>query len=354
MMKELIRKKYYTRIWLYCCSLVVLLFIMGCSSPDMELFPAPEVSLVWPKPPDKPRIKYVGSISTEADLKRAVSWSQSLTQFIFGKKKTGVLLSPYSVTMDQKDRMFVADAAGALVHMFDLDSRAYKQLSVIDGGQRLQMPVAITAVDNDVYVVDSVAHKVCVFDETGRFAFSFGAEKLKRPAGIAYWPDGKLVYVADAAGHKVCVFDKDGEFIRQIGSRGPESGKFNFPTHLWVDQSGNLFVSDTLNYRIQVFSSEGKFLEMFGKHGDRPGYFAHPSGVASDSFGNIYVIDRQFENLQVFDKQGRILMALGGEGSDSGQFWLPAGIHVDKRNRIYIADSFNKRVQIFELMEANQ
>ena len=349
--KEKISKEHLIFVGLCVLGLVLLSLGTGCSSHNGELFFPPDVLSVWPEPPEKPRIRYVGTISTEADLKKEVSWSQGLGELLFGKKKIGVLLAPYAIAIDQGGRLFVTDTAGAVVHAFDLNTRAYKHFAVLAGQEKLLKPVGLTIADNWIYVVDSVLRKVCVFDKNGEFLFSFGSERFTRPSGIAYWQGDRTVYVVDTARHTVDVFTKSGKFIRQIGSRGLDPGMFNFPTHLWIDKSGKLYVSDTLNYRIQIFTSQGQFLKMFGQQGDRPGNFAHPCGVATDSLGNIYVTDRQFENVQLFDQQGQILMALGGEGTQAGQFWLPAGIFIDYDNRIYVADSFNKRIQIFKLLE---
>jgi DNA-binding beta-propeller fold protein YncE len=279
---------------------------------------------------------------------------QSLGQFIFGKKEIGVLLNPYAVAIDDEDRLFVADTTGGAVHVFEFKSRAYKQFSDLGEGQTLAMPVALAIVGENIYVVDSVLHKICVFDLRGKLKFSFGSDRLKRPSGIAYNEKEDEVFVSDTPAHVVYVFDKRGEYRRSIGSRSAEPGMFNFPTHLCIDESGRLLVSDTLNYRVQIFSSDGEFVRMFGRHGDRPGYFAHPCGVATDRFGRIYVTDRQFENVQVFDSEGRVLMAFGREGGDLGEFWLPGGLFIDSRNRIYVADSFNKRIQIFELLNTEE
>jgi DNA-binding beta-propeller fold protein YncE len=306
--------------------------------------------LVWPGPPEKARIRYVGALSTEADLKKEVSWTQGFEELIFGKKEIGVLIGPYSVAIDGDDRLFVADSGSGFVNVFDLSRREYKQFSSLERGETLLKPVALTIIGGRIYVVDSVLRRVCVFEKGGRFVYYFGPEQLKRPAGIAHSQAGDVVYVSDAGNHVVNVFGTDGELLDTIGSRGFAPGHFNFPTHLWVDKEDRLYVADTLNYRIQVFGKDGKFLRMFGQQGDRPGYFAHPTGVATDSFGHIYVTDRQFENIQIFDEQGGILLALGQEGGGPGQFWLPAGIYIDDRDRIYVADSFNKRVQIFELL----
>jgi DNA-binding beta-propeller fold protein YncE len=330
---------------------MLLLFCGGCDSQRAELSFRPSAPLAWPEPPETPRIRYLGAISTEEDLKKKVSWAEGLGELLFGKKKVGVLLAPYAVAVDRDGRLFVADAAGAVVHVFDLGTRRYKQFADMADQERLSKPVGLTIADNWIYVVDSALRKVCVFDKNGQFIFSFGSERFTRPSGIAYRRDDETVYVTDAARHAIDVFTKGGKFIQQIGSRGLSPGMFNFPTHVWIDGRGNLYVSDTLNYRIQVFTRDRQFLTTFGRQGDRPGNFAHPCGVATDASGNIYVTDRQFENVQIFDPQGHILMAFGQEGTQAGQFWLPAGIFIDERNRIYVADSFNKRIQIFELLE---
>ena len=329
---------------------IMVVICSGCGQPAGEMFTPPAKPIVWPAPPETARIKYVGQISTEQDLHRSVSWSEGFGQLLFGRKEIGVLLNPYGVALDDKDRLFVADSSGSVIHLMDLKTRRYKQFSELSDNEKLVTPVALTIAEGQVFVADSSLAKICVFDRDGRFQFCFGEEQLKRPSGIAYWAGSEKVYVSDTSRHVVDVFSRSGKFIAEIGGRGLKAGEFNFPTQLWVDHSGRLYVSDTLNYRVQVFEGNGKFLFMFGEQGDRPGNFAHPCGVATDSLDNIYVTDRQFENVQIFDRSGRILMAFGEEGTGTGQFWLPACIWIDNSNRIYVADSFNKRIQIFQLL----
>jgi DNA-binding beta-propeller fold protein YncE len=330
---------------------VILLLVSGCASQRSGSQDTDEPLLVWPEPPEKPRIVYLGAVSTEADLEQPASWIDGLGELLFGERSLGALVSPYAVTVDLDGVMFVADSAAAVVHAFDLQTRAYRQFGSLSDGRSLQKPVGLTLINDRLYVADSSLQQICVFKKNGRFVFAFGQDRLERPSGISSWPAKEVIYVADTAAHMVQVFDERGAFIGSIGARGLGPGQFNFPTHLWVDGSGRLHVSDTLNYRIQIFAADGTFLRMFGQQGDRPGNFAHPSGVAVDGSGNIYVADRQYENVQVFDAEGRILMAFGQEGTEPGEFWLPAGVSVDSRDRIYVADSFNKRIQIFGLLK---
>jgi DNA-binding beta-propeller fold protein YncE len=332
--------------------LALILAAVGCGPQRGGPLRPTGTPLMWPEPPERPRIAYLGAVSTEADMQRRGSPLEGLGELLFGKKPIGVLVSPYAVAVDEAGVMYVADSGGAVVHAFDLKMRGYRQFSALGKEGKLQTPIGLALLGNRIYVADSGLRQVCVFKNNGEFLFAFGQDRFTRPAGIACGDSlQSAIYVADAGRHAIAVFDREGAFLGHLGSRGIGAGQFNFPTHLWIDRAGQLYVSDTLNYRIQVFGPDGRFLWMFGQQGDRPGNFAHPCGVASDSLGNIYVTDRQFENIQIFDAQGQILMALGQEGNEPGEFWLPAGICTDLHNRIYVADSFNKRIQIFELLE---
>ncbi len=337
------------KISILCLALIMI--CCGCGSKRGTLFPPLDQAIVWPELPELPRIEYLGQLTSEDDLKRKVSFVEGLGRALFGREDVGVLINPYGLALDNKERLFIADTSGAVVHIMDFKTRSYRQFFELDKGERLLWPVALVIAGDDIYVSDSVLRKICVFDRQGRYKFSFGSDILQRPSGIAYSRTSDKLYVADTKRHLVTIFDRQGKFLGELGSRGSGRGYFNFPTHLWVDKVGKLYVSDTLNYRIQVFTSDGEFLLAFGQQGDRPGYFAHPCGLATDSFGNIYVVDRKFENIQIFSSQGQILMALGGEGHGPGQFWLPAGIFIDDNDRIFVADPFNKRIQVLQLLE---
>ena len=331
--------------------MIQLLMLTGCTQPQGQIFTPLDEPLVWPAPPDIPRIRYVGQLSTQDDLKKEGTFDQGLKNLIFGKEEIAVLVGPYSVIRDADDKLYVADSGSGVIQVFDLKSRKHLFITDLGNEQVLNTPVALTFVDGRIYVADSALKKICVFGKDGDFKFSFGDDKLKRPSGIAYCPKLQRLYVADTASHVIMVYDKKGSVLQTIGKRGDDPGSFNFPTHLWVDKFDRLYVSDTLNYRVQIFSTDGEFIRTFGIHGDRPGTFAHPCGIATDSQGNIYVTDRQFENVQIFTKDGDILLAIGREGSAPGEFWLPGGVFVDDNDRIYIADSFNGRVQVFELIK---
>ncbi len=173
--------------------------------------------------------------------------------------------------------------------------------------------------------------------------------KLNQPTGLAWNVSKSELWVVETAAHRITIFDETGRRIRSFGSRGNGKGEFNFPTSIWIDEKGYVYIVDTLNYRVQIFDLHGNFISSFGGAGNSSGYFASPKGIATDSYGNIYVVDALFHVVQIFDKQGHYLYSFGSQGREAGQFWMPSGIFIDEQDNIYVADSYNSRIQIFTL-----
>lgn len=346
--KNITSAKLATRVCIF--ALLALLACSGCATSKGKLFTKLDQPLYWPEQPLEPKIEYIGQFSTQDDLKKEVGSFESLGRIIFGREDIGVLSRPHALAIDDRDRLYIADSTGGVIHMMDLSTRKYLQFYKLENNERLLFPIGVVTKNSKVYVADSILAKICVFNDQGKYIQSFGSDVLERPAGLACNQKNGNIYVTDTKKHAVYVFSAEGQYLQTIGRHGGGRGTFNFPTQIWSDND-RIYVSDTLNYRIQIFSLDGKLIRIIGNHGNRAGNFAHPCGIASDSFGNIYVGDKQFENIQIFNSKGEILMAFGGEGSDPGEFWLPAAIFIDKNNRIFVADSFNKRVQVFQLLE---
>ncbi|OGQ55188.1 MAG: hypothetical protein A3J24_05335 [Deltaproteobacteria bacterium RIFCSPLOWO2_02_FULL_53_8] len=319
--------------------LVAGILTYGCAAP-----PLPD--LIWPIPPDEPRIKYVKQLTDTESLKE----KSAATELLIGSESAEPLKKPNGVFVDSTGKVYVTDTARSEIMKLDTVS---KQGAII-GSRLLSKPIGVVADDKGrVFVADSDNKKVWIFTAEGNISDEFlkPDTPFKRPSGIAIDSILKLLYVTDTYDHHIRVFDL--ETLKQksiIGWRGREDGLFNYPSFLTVAPNGNIVVSDTQNGRIQIFDSEGRFLRRFGEFGDAPGMFARPKGVAVDSEGHIYVVDAAFNNVQIFDDEGRILMAFSGYGVGRGEMILPAGIAIDKDDYIYVVDSWGRRVEVFEFL----
>ncbi|MDP3149589.1 MAG: 6-bladed beta-propeller [Ignavibacteria bacterium] len=305
-----------------------------------------EKELVWPLPPEQPRIKYLRSLSD----RKSIEGSQSkILESLLGEEKSDALQKPYGV-IAAEDKVYITESTGGRVFIFDLKN---SKLSFISGS--LTMPIGIAADSaGNVYISDVIQKAVLVFNPKGEMILSFGSEGgMENPAGIAADNTRKRIYVVDSKAHKVKVYSLNGKFLFEFGKRGIEDGEFNFPTNIALDKEGKIYVVDTINARVEVFDAEGKYLWKFGSLGDSFGQFTRPKGIAVDSRGNIYVVDAAFNNFQIFNNEGKLLMHVGSFGTEPGNFWLPTGISVDNQDRIYVVDATNKRVQVFQLIKYN-
>lgn len=195
---------------------------------------------------------------------------------------------------------------------------------------------------NGVFSVSADAKQIRAFNDTN---------SLVRPTGIAYSSVKNEVWVVETGSHRICIYDVNGRRKRTVGERGTGPLEFNFPTYIWIDKDGKIYIVDSMNFRVQILSPEGEFISSFGQQGDASGYFARPRGIATDSRGDIYVVDALANVVQVFDISGNLLYYFGSQGSGKYQFWMPSGIYIDKSDYIYVADSYNGRVQIFQLIK---
>lgn len=304
--------------------------------------------LVWPEPPEKPRIRFLRAVASPADLGIRPSFWERLGEILAGKVEAW-MVRPTGVAV-QGEVLYVADPGAQALWILDAATGQFRRIRG-PRGRELISPVSVApGGEGRVYVADSYLRQVFVLGPDGNLTGSGEGTPFVRPAGVAYEEVADRLYVADSAAHRVWILSGEGALQGHIGGRGSGPGEFNFPTHVAVDRAGNLYVTDSLGFRIQMFARDGRFLGAFGRHGDASGDFAAPKGVAVDSEGHVYVVDALFDTVQIFDRAGQLLLNFGRRGLGPGQFWLPGGIFIDAKDRIYIADSYNQRIQIFQYL----
>ena len=317
--------------------------LMGCATPKKP----PEI--VWPLPPEAPRIKFVKSISTAADIQKKTLLTR-IKEILVGKDPTARMGKPYAVHA-RDGRIYVGDSAWKKVLVFDTEEEEFFILG-LGGPGALAKPLGVTTdSDGRIYVTDTAQNRVVVYDREGEFLFAFGRSgRFVQPVGIALNESLKRVYVVDTRKHNLSVFDMEGKFLFEFGERGTEDGQLNFPTNVAVDKEGRVYVMDTFNFQVQIFDAEGRFVSKFGSAGTGFGQFSKPKGIGVDSEGHIYVADAAFNNVQVFDQDGQLLLFFGGFGNSPWQLWLPAGLYIDDQDRIYVADQYNKKVNVYQYL----
>jgi DNA-binding beta-propeller fold protein YncE len=317
--------------------------------------PKKPVNLVWPLPPQKPRIKYVTSLANNTDVEppKQKGWLQKLINEDATPNVIG-MQQPSGIAVDSKDRIYVADTLGGAVFVFDLQSKSLSLLGNDTNG-KLVAPfgIAIDSRDN-VYVSDVKLKQVSVYDPDWNIqgmVHMVGGQELRNPVGLALDESRRRLFIVDSQTHRVVVSDLDHlDRGTYFGKRGEDEGDFNFPVYATADKSGKVYVTSTLGFSVKVFDSDFKFVKTLGRHGNAVGMFDRPKGVALDSEGHLYVVDASFSNFQIFNPDGHLLLFIGSFGKDPGHFLVPSAIFIDKKDRIYVSDGANKRIQIFQFL----
>lgn len=315
--------------------------------------------LHFPPPPEVPRYLYAGELIGEANFRRDGEQARGTLRRLFDAI-TGLdsadaprveLQRPIAGMADERGRIYVTDMSRQAVFVFDTVAGELNVWNNAHGVTSFAAPVGIAAGrEGEVLVADAELALVARLDAAGNPKGTIGKGMLKRPTGVARDPARGLVYVADTHAHDVKVFDDSGALVEVIGRRGERPGEFNFPTHLAFAR-GELYVTDSMNSRVQVFSAEGELLKReLGARGLYVGNLVRPKGVAVDNEGHVYVVEGYYDHLLVFGHDGEFLLPIGGTGADAGRFYLPSGVWVDARNRVFVADMFNGRVVVFQFL----
>ena len=220
--------------------------------------------------------------------------------------------------MDVVGNVYVVDQAapgefgtGIRIQKFSSDGRYLLSWGTSGDGDGQFYNAEGIAVDGagNVYVTDYGRDRVQKFTSDGGFLLYLGTQgtgagrgtgdgEFNNPVGIAVDGAGN-VYVAETINHRVQVFDSNGRFLRKWGSEGSGDGQFNRPMGIAIDRAGNVYVADRNKHRVQVFDSTGQFLRKWGSEGSGNGQFDAPN-IAVDGAWNVYVSDSGNHQILVF------------------------------------------------------
>lgn len=348
------------------CGLLVSYLLAGCATTQPGVFQLipPEIAgepkdLMWPsKDQDEvPRYLYLGEINGEANFHKPAGggFIRWIADLITGEAVPVILQRPQSGMVDESGRIFVTDTSRRAVYVFDQQQGRMDIWENAVGLTHFSSPTGIAlGMDGEVFVADSNLGIVTRLNRRGESIGVIGKGVLKRPVGVAFDTMQNQLYVADTYAHDIKVFDVEGDLLNTLGQRGGGEAEFNFPTYITLNQ-GELYVVDSMDAHVHVLDAvSGEQKRVLGDRGLNIGNLVRPKGIALDSEGNIYIIESYYDHLLVYNQRGEFLLPIGGTGQAAGNFYLPAGVWVDANDRVYVADMFNGRVSVFQFLGGEQ
>lgn len=261
---------------------------------------------------------------------------------------------PLGVAVDESGNVFVTDSTKNRVLVFDANGSFVFSFGTLgEAAGKLGYPYGVDVYQDRVYVAEVENARVQVFSAAGDFleVLITGSSLPEiggfQPAGLAVSRKTGDVYITDTIGHRVIVLDSKGKLKFTVGRPGNGAGELAYPNGVALDEKGNIYVADSNNARVQVFSPDGqKVIRSFDGETRGEGKFSLPRSVSVGPRGNLWVTDTLNHRFSMYDGE-KLVFSIGELGMDEGQLYFPNGVFVDKNGRIYVTERRVNRISVF-------
>lgn len=202
-----------------------------------------------------------------------------------------------------------------------------------------------------IYVGDDGSGSVKVFNNEDLSVLGSGNGEFITPNGIAV-TEGQTVYVVDSEAHQVKVYDSLGSLQFTFGSQGSADGQLDFPVDIVLNEIlDEVYVSDFWNRRVVVFDLAGNWLHnIVTPLNDGGGQaYLRPSGLGIDPDGNLYVVDNALSCVAVITNTGILIDIIGYSNEQYwiGELALPLDAAANEQ-LIYVISGQDKTIKVFD------
>lgn len=188
----------------------------------------------------------------------------------FVKTVDGV--KPYSLCVNSDGRFVVGDRLDKTVKIFDANGELYDEWT--KGKFDWICGIAQNKATNFV-IYDRQHCKIGFYDDFENCVSSFGRYGNKKDQELCFADfltidEEDQIIICDSGSHMVKVFNQKGRFLYSFGGRGSRDGQLLWPKGVTTDSLGNIIVTDQRNDRVSMFSADGVFIQHLIEDWPRP------------------------------------------------------------------------------------
>ena len=170
----------------------------------------------------------------------------------------GQFSQPHGVKINSDGIVFVADPGNHRIQKFTSDGEflsAFGIFGTTDG--KLKSPVQLAFHEDSVYVVDPGNLKIEKYTDEGVFLKTFdqrfGGSNV-RALDIVIDSDGDI-YLTDSLKHRIVKISSEARTLKTFGYAGNDKNQFLEPIGLAIDEKGYLLIVDSIKNRIVKFET---------------------------------------------------------------------------------------------------
>lgn len=226
--------------------------------------------------------------------------------------------------------------------------------AAVPGGLDGPRGVAVSSSSGDLYIADTDQDRIVRRTAAGSFSSwggtGAGNGQFNRPTGIAVDHSGN-VYVADTMNHRIQKFSATGGFITAWGSHGSGTGQFDMPVDIDVALIGGssfVYVADSNNHRVARSNDVGGMPTQLLAPAD----CGRILGVcAPRGYGFVYATDPSNRRIYRWAWHGPFNGYFGDPGPHNlavVEVGYPLGIEQDFDGYVYITDNAGRVVRKFD------
>jgi hypothetical protein len=227
----------------------------------------------------------------------------------------------------------------------------------------LQRPISVVAANDGVYVVDSAAGNVRVFDSRGADRAVIGSGTLEVPVYAARDAVRGILYVTDRALAAVLRFDDvDGSPLGELEPKPSAEGTRSVESTAWaplgidVAEDGTVWVTDVLvRHRVLVLEPDGTIVREVGgavASAETTGVAVvldYPNGVCVGA-DEVWVSDSNNRRVVVFGRDGAFRRVLSVDGLARGIDFVPVVGTVGSSDStlVVVADALAQDIAVWD------